>query len=116
MKKWIGKLIVWGLAATVLAVLLGGCATREIKNDPLYVDPSDESTVALLPGVGVTGYVCDTRWGKCEKHGEWLVPVALIKLYYKHSVRPAMRARGLRLICPGPPVHYIEREIKGPKL
>jgi len=115
-------------------VLVGGCATRQTVQT---VKPLPLGTVAIATGVPAIGYCVDARWGKCEEHGEWLAIYGFewtttnrAEIKAGEAAYDAARAIGkpllliparqlepvtMLLVCPGPPIHYIEREIKGPE-
>lgn len=142
MKRALANVIVWGLFGTVATILMVGCATRQpaqplppgmarvspalvqvvkanerlTQREEIDLRMDVEGTVLRVDDDGRVDCV-DVRWGKCEQHGEWLLPVGLAWGFLnKKAVAsdPQLLARhgpvSTFLLCPR--WHCIEREIE----
>lgn len=103
----------------LLLILLAGCASRSrlqqvgeaLTATMLCVKVNRASILDLQDAMELNAQY-DTRWGKCEKHGEWWVfSGAKIKANLCHDISVEIVA-GI-LVCPEG--HYIERILEGPK-
>lgn len=90
--------------------------------EPLKISGSVLATTVLsgMDSLGPPMHGMDMRWGKCEEHGKWWALLGLgareTSSWWVDSFSSGPITEDvLRFVCLGPPLHYIEREIEGPK-